>query len=255
MVMPAATTSTEALLRRYAEERRPADLDVLVRRFQPLARSLVRRYRDSSVARDDLEQAASLGLVTALQRFDPSRGCAFSTFAVPTILGEIRRQHRDTLWPAHVPRLVKERARRVRLAADELAARQGRAPRPGDIAELLGIVEEDVIEALVAGATLSRVSLEQASQDADDHAPHVAEVGDEDPGYELAECRADLERAIPKLDDAEQRVLRLRYAEELTFTEIGRALSVRPAHAARLARQSVDHLRALTSERGRAIAA
>jgi RNA polymerase sigma-B factor len=253
--MLAATISTEALLARYAEERRTTDLDALVQRFQPLARSLARRYRGSSVARDDLEQAASLGLVTALQRFDPSRGFAFSTFAVPTILGEIRRQHRDTLWPANVPRLVKERARRVRLAADELALRRGRPARPRDIAELLGLGEEDVVEALMASATLNRVSLDQAGQDADDHAPHVAQLGDEDPGYELVECRADLERAIPRLEPDERRVLRLRYAEELTYTEIGRVLAVRPAHAAQLARRSVARLRALTSEREQAMAA
>ena len=254
-VMLAATLSTPVLLRRYARERRASDLDVLVRRFQPLARSLARRYRGSSVGRDDLEQAASLGLVTALQRFDPERGCAFSTFAVPTILGEIRRQHRDTLWPAHVPRLVKERARQVRVTGDELATQHGRAPRPAEIAARLGYGEEDVVEALVAGATLNRVSLDHTVGDSDESSPLAVAVGDDDPGFELAECRADLERAIPQLDDAERRVLRLRYAEELTFAEIGRVLAVRPAHAARLARRSLDHLRALTSERGRALAA
>jgi len=252
--MLAETLSTEVLLRRYARERRPADLDVLVQRYRPLARSLARRYRGSSVGRDDLEQAAWLGLVMALQRFDPKRGCAFSTFAVPTILGEIRRQHRDTLWPAHVPRLVKERARKVRVSADEFATRHGRAPRSAEIAEQLGYQEEEVVEALVASASLNRVSLDHTVGDPDESPPLALALGDEDPGFELAECRADLERAIPQLDAAERRVLRLRYAEELTFAEIGRVLAVRPAHAARLARRSLEHLRALTSERGRALA-
>jgi RNA polymerase sigma-B factor len=254
-VMLAATMSTQALLRRYAGERRHADLDVLVRRFQPLARSLARRYRGSLVGRDDLEQAALLGLVTALQRFDPDRGCAFSTYAVPTILGEIRRQHRDTLWPAHVPRPVRERARQVRATADALAATSGRAPRAREIAARLGCGEEEVVDALLAGAMLNRVSLDVVASDPDEGGQPAVPVGGEDRGFELAECRADLERAIPQLDDDERRVLRLRYADELTFAQIGRVLAVRPAQASRLARRSLDHLRALTSEPGRAVAA
>jgi RNA polymerase sigma-B factor len=250
------TMPTEALLRRYARERRPADLELLVRRFQPLARSVARRYRGASMARDDLEQAACLGLVGALQRFDPDRGCAFSTFAVPTILGEIRRQYRETLWPAHVPRLVKERVRQVRAAVDALVAQGGQAPAVDEIAALLGCDQEGVLEALVAASTLNRVSLDRAYADeGEEGASLAASIGDDDPGFELAECRADLERAIPQLDDAERRVLRLRYADERTFAEIGRELALAPGQAARLARRSVDHLRALTSDSGRAVAA
>ena len=105
---------TDQLLRRYAQTRGEGDMEQLVRRFQPLARSLARRYRRGSVAPEDLEQAAYLGLVKAVRRFDPARGHAFSTFAVPTILGEVRRQCRDAIWPAHVPRPVQERAQAVR---------------------------------------------------------------------------------------------------------------------------------------------
>lgn len=251
-----APASTEVLLQRYARERRPADLDLLVRRFQPLARSLARRYRGTSVSREDIEQAACLGLVGALQRFDPGRGCAFSTYAVPTILGEIRRQYRDTLWPAHVPRLVKERMRQVRATSDELLAESGRAPRVAEIAARLGCAEEEVVEALVAASTLNRLSLDVGyADDADDGATLGASVGEEDPGFELAECRVDLERAIPQLDDAERRVLRLRFDDERTFAEIGRDLALAPAQAARLARRSLERLRALTSEADGPVAA
>jgi RNA polymerase sigma-B factor len=249
------TIATEALLRRYARERRPADLDALVRRFQPLARSLARRYQGGSVPRDDLEQASSLGLVSALQRFDPDRGFAFSTYAVPTILGEIRRQYRETLWPAHVPRLVKDRARAVRLTADALTAERGRTPRTLEIAERLGCSEEEVVEALAADASLHRVSLDLATSDDDDAGAWSGVIGDDDPGFELAEYRADVERAIPQLDEDERRVLRLRYDGELSFAEIGRVLALQPAQAARLARQSLDHLRALTADHGRLVAA
>jgi RNA polymerase sigma-B factor len=242
-------SSSDELLRRYAREREPSDLDQLVRRFQPLARSLARRYRLGSVTRDDLEQAAYLGLVNALQRFDPRRGCAFTTYAVPTILGEIRRQCRDAAWPAHVPRLVKERARRVRETTESMRSELGRAPTVSETAARLGFDEEHVVEALTAASTLNRVSLDRPhAEDGEDGAPLIAGLGEEDPGFDLAECRADIERAIPQLDADERLVLRLRYADERTFAEIGRELALAPAQAARLARRSLDHLRTLTAD-------
>jgi RNA polymerase sigma-B factor len=252
----AVVRTSDALLRRYARERMPADLDRLVRRFQPLARSLARRYRLSSVAADDLEQAAYLGLVNALQRFDPGRGCAFTTYAVPTILGEIRRQCREAAWPAHVPRVVKERARHVRAHADDLRAELGRPPTVAEIATRVGCGQEDVVEALAAASTLNRVSLDQCrAEEGDDGAPLVASLGEDDPAFELAEYRADIERAIPQLDDAERLVLRLRFADERTFAEIGQELALAPGQAARLAKKSLDHLRALTVESGPALVA
>jgi RNA polymerase sigma-B factor len=244
----ASLASTDALLRRYARRRRAADLDLLVRRFQPLARSLANRYRPSSLAHDDIQQAAYLGLVLALQRFDPDRGCAFSTYAVPTILGEIRRHCREAAWPAHVPRTVKERIRHVRAERESLRAELGRAPSVVEVAGRLRCSEEDVVEAFVAARTLHRVSLDQPDADAgDEESPLMATLGEPDPGFELVDCRLDLERAIPQLDEDERRVLRLRYADERTFAEIGSELALAPAQAARLARRSVTHLRALAA--------
>jgi RNA polymerase sigma-B factor len=167
---------------------------------------------------------------------------------VPTILGEIRRQCRDAAWPAHVPRVVKERVGHVRAACASLRSELGRAPRAAEVAGRVGCSEEDVVEALTAASSLHRLSLEQGGGNGgDDESPLAAMLGELDPGFELAECRLDLERAIPQLDDDERRVLRLRFADERTFAEIGSELAVAPGQAARLARQSVARLRALAA--------
>jgi RNA polymerase sigma-B factor len=224
---------TERLLARYAERRDPADMEELVRRHRPLARALARRYRGGPIASEDLEQAACLGLVKALQRFDPGRGCAFSTFAVPTILGELRRLCRGAIWPAHVPRPVQERVRAVRAAS--AAHTPGRKPRAAEIAARLGWSEELVVESLSAAGALDSVPLEGD------------EIGAVDPGYELVELRCTIEAALPRLDEDERRVLRLRFADERTFGEIGRELALGPAQASRLLRSSVERLAALAA--------
>ena len=238
---------TGVLLRRYARERRCADLDELVLRFQPLARGLARRYYLPSVSSEDLEQAAYLGLIAALQRFEPELGNAFSTYAVPTILGEIRRHCREAAWPAHVPRAVKERVREVRRQADTLELRLRRAPTVAEIAQRLACDEDAVVDALIAASTRDRVSLDAPAREGGNE-PVAATVGAVDPGYELSEMRLDIERAIPRLDGQERRVLRLRFAEERSFREIGAELAVPPARAARIARRSLAHLRMLTCE-------
>src|SRR3954466_777412 len=163
MGAPAGTTSahgrghapdSSALLRRYARDRRPEDLEELVRRFRPLVRKLALRYARGSEPLDDLEQVASLGLIKALDRFDPERGFAFTSFAVPTILGELKRSFRDTAWSAHVPRSVQERVAAVRGAIETHAARHGHAPGVAQIAEYLECDEELVVEALGAAHAL-----------------------------------------------------------------------------------------------------
>jgi RNA polymerase sigma-B factor len=223
-------------------------MEELVRRFQPLARSLARRYRSSSVAPEDLEQAAYLGLVKAVRRFDPSRGWAFSTFAVPTILGEVRRQYRDAMWPAHVSRPTQERVHAVRKTGAALTAELGRPPRASEIAERLRWTVELVIETLTAANTVNSVSLDHgdASPDAD-HAWVADRLGDIDPGYELVESRVVIEAALPQLDEQERRVLRLRFADERTFSEIGGELALAPSQAAKLLRTSVRHLSTLAA--------
>jgi RNA polymerase sigma-B factor len=215
-------TTDDRLLRRYAVRRDPADLETLVVRYRPLARSLAARHAHRPGAIEDLEQVAYLGLVKAIQRFDPARGFAFSTYAVPTITGELKRWHRQTAWTAHVPRRVQERVVAVRAAADRLATGQGRAAGTREVAGALSCDPEDVGEALLASEALAPVALD--AMDAPGEPGTSRCLAAEDPGFELAEDRAAVEAALLHLSPAERELLRLRYDEELSHERIARRL-------------------------------
>src|SRR3954464_8881698 len=146
-VQNATRDDTKELHRRYAEPRDSAAREALVQRYQSLVRRLAAHYNSGSEGFDDLVQVGNVGLLNALERFEPERGLAFRSFAVPTILGELRRHFRDTRWAVHMPRGLQERFLLVERAVDELSGRLGRPPRPRDIAERLDISEEAVLEA------------------------------------------------------------------------------------------------------------
>ena len=248
--------SPDELACRYAVTSDGRDLDAAFEAFEPLARSLASRYRRTSVPREDLQQAAFLGLLKALRRFDPDRGCAFTTFAVPTILGEIRRQCREAIWPAHVPRPVRERVRLLRDATDRMSAELRRSPTTTELAARVGWDNETVVDTLLATSTQWSVSLDLPDgSDHDEPAGIADRVGADDPGYDFVECRADIEHALPSLQDQEQQVLRLRFAEERTFPQIGAELGVAPSHAARLLQGALDRLSLLTGQRDARLAA
>jgi RNA polymerase sigma-B factor len=244
---------TGRLLRRYACLRDPRDLDELVRRFRPLARRLALRYARGSEPADDLEQVANVGLVKALHRFDPAKGYAFTTFAVPTILGELKRSFRDTAWIAHVPRSVRERSARVRASADDLEHQLGRAPTAREIAGAVGGCEEEVVEAISALGALSSLSLDVATTD--DAAPLVEQLGYDDDGYEHAEDLAAIEAALPALTDVQQTVLRLRFDEDLKQSEIARRLGVSQMQISRVLRAALERLQLVAGHQSRLPAA
>ena len=159
-----------------------------MRRYMPLARSLARRYGRSSEPFEDLLQVASLGLLKALDRYDPSRGFAFKAFAVPTVLGEMRRYFRDSGWAVHVPRSVQERSLKVRGAQEHLTNQEGRAPTVSGIAQYLELDTEDVIDALQAIQSYETVSLDAPAPGGDEDASSYGDsLGDEDERYELVE--------------------------------------------------------------------
>ena len=160
---PPTARHDDALLRRFAAKRDPVDLEALVLRYRPLARSLARRHARGPGGLEDLEQVACLGLVKAIQGFDPARGFAFSTYAVPTIAGELKRWYRQTAWAAHVPRRVQERVVAVRATADRLTTAQGRPATAEAVARALRCEIEDVIDALCAAEALMPVSLDGAA--------------------------------------------------------------------------------------------
>ena len=216
-------------------------------RFLPLARQLARRYARSNEPLDDLEQVASLGLLKAIDRFDPTRATAFSSFAVPTIQGELRRHFRDKGWALRVPRDLQELAVRVERVADDLESERGRAPTSDEIARHIGVSTERVLDAREASAAYRAVSLDRPRDDADAGDDLVDVIGVEDPGYHLADEAATVEPLMSVLSDREREVLRLRFAEDLTQSEIGARLGVSQMHISRLIRQAVGQLREATS--------
>ena len=232
------------LLVRYHRDGDPAAREQLVERFLPLARQLARRYQRGGEQLDDLVQVASLGLLKAIDRFDPARETAFSSFAVPTILGELKRHFRDKGWSVRVPRDLQEMAVRVERIADEMSREVGRAPTPGEIAERTGASLEQVLEAREASAAYRAVSLDRPRSDDDEDGDSYADaVGAEDPGFRLAEDAATVDRLMRVLSEREREVLRLRFEEDLTQSEIGQRVGVSQMHVSRLIRQSLDEMR------------
>ena len=244
---PLDDRARDRLLRRYARHRSAADLESLVVSYAPLARSLARRYARGGAADPDLEQVACEGLVKALQRFDPDRGTPFTSFALPTILGELRRFIRDTSWCAHVPRRVQERVQAVRRATDAFTARNGRPPTAPELADAARCTVEDVVEALAASATCRTVSFDAEPADDDDGATLADRLGTDDPAFEHVEHLASIERALPGLAPEEQAVIRLRFAADLSQREIALRLGVSRSHVGRLLERSLDHLRAVAA--------
>jgi RNA polymerase sigma-B factor len=232
------------LLERLHRHGDQAAREQLVERFLPLARQLARRYQHGGEQLDDLVQVASLGLLKAIDRFDPARETAFSSFAVPTILGELKRHFRDKGWSVRVPRDLQELAVRVDRVTDELGRELGRAPTLAEVAERTGSTEEQVLEAREAAGAYRAVSLDRPRDDDEEGEGGMGEaVGAEDPGFGVAEDAATVERLMRVLSAREREVLRLRFAEDLTQSEIGSRVGVSQMHVSRLIRQAVSQLR------------
>jgi RNA polymerase sigma-B factor len=233
------------LFQKLARDRDPVLRDALVRRYLPLARQLARRYQRADEPLDDLMQVASLGLVKAVDRFDATRQVAFSSYAVPTILGEIKRHFRDRTWSVRVPRDLQELALKAEKAVAELARDLHRQPSVVELAQHLSVTEEQVLEALEAAGAYHATSLETPrGSDADGTAETLADtLGDPEDGYQLAEDRATIELLLRSITPREREVLRLRFEEDLTQAEIGERIGVSQMQVSRIIRQAVTRLR------------
>jgi RNA polymerase sigma-B factor len=238
-----------ALFARYLDTRERADRDVLFDRFVPLARQLARRYQRSTEPFDDLFQVACLALVKAIHRFDPGRGTAFSSYAVPTIAGELKRHYRDRAWSVRVPRDLQDLALTVERAASELSLELHRQPTVAEIAAHVGATDESVLEALEAAAAYTTSSLEAPRSDSEDGGTLGDSLGCEEQGFTLAEDRALLERLMSVLTPRDREVLRLRFEEDLTQSEIGERIGVSQMHISRIIRQAIAQLRDAASPR------
>ncbi len=240
---PAAATSAQ-LFEAWQQQRDRHAREELIERFLPLARKLASRYARSNEPFEDLVQVASVGLIKAIERFDPGYGAAFNSFAVPTILGELKRHFRDTSWTVQVDRRSQERARAV-LAAQRAIMAVGRAPTVMDIAQFLECDAEEVLEGLQAAMAYSPVSLDApVSTTATDEDDSLGEkVGTDDGSFERADERATLDAAVQHLPKLERQVLYLRFGEDLSQRQIADRLGVSQMHVSRMLRRALDRLR------------
>jgi RNA polymerase sigma-B factor len=242
---------TDELFARWQRQGDEAAREALVRRYLPLANRLARRYLRSSEPFEDLQQVASLGLLKALDRFDPARGRPFQSFAVPTMLGEIRRYFRDSGWSVHVPRGAQERALRVRDAQESFANEHGHAPTVNQLAVYLELDTEEVIDALIAIQGYKTLSLDAPRPGEEDDAAisYGNSIGDDDERYELVELDATVTAVLGQIPPRERRILHMRFVEDLTQTEIAARVGISQMQVSRLLRRSLETLRTLTGER------
>jgi RNA polymerase sigma-B factor len=240
------TREDRELFTRYHDEGDSVAREQLVERFLPLARQLARRYQRAGEPLDDLLQVASMGLIKAIDRFDPAREIAFSSYAVPTILGEIKRHFRDRTWAVRVPRDLQELTLRVDRAVGELSEELRRQPSVAEIGEAVGADEEHVLEALQAGGAYRAISFDAPRGNAgeDEIATLADSVGVEEEGFDRAEERATLEHLLTTVTSRERDVLRMRFEEDMTQAEIGAVIGVSQMQVSRVIRQALTRLRA-----------
>jgi RNA polymerase sigma-B factor len=223
--------------------------DLLIERFLPLAHRLARRYTNIGEPYEDLFQIASLGLVKAVERFEPERGFAFTTFAVPTIVGELKRYFRDSSWALHVDRGAKERARQITDAQHEMQARTGRTPTIRQLAQYMERSEEQILDGLQTAAAYEAISLDApAKSDDEDTVSRIELLGERDERLDRVDDAATLFAAARHLPRRERQVLYLRFGEDLPQTEIANRVGVSQMHVSRLLRSALVRLRELTDD-------
>lgn len=239
-----AKRAEHVLFRRY---QRDGDLHArrdLIERYLPLARSLARRYERRGESLDDLVQVASLGLVKAIDRFDADRGLSFSSYAVPTILGELRRYFRDSGWAVHVPRQMQERALNVNAAVERLSGELGHSPSPQMVAAELDLSVEEVLEAVAANSAYDTASLDTPLGSGDDERRTIAEsFGETDGRFDLVDGRVSVSDALNALPARERLILHLRFGEDLTQGEIAERIGISQMHVSRLIRRALEQVR------------
>ena len=226
-------------LRRRGDRRARAELAA---RYLPLARALAMRYRHTREPIEDLVQTASLGLVKAIDRWDPDRGTAFASYAVPTILGELRRHFRDSTWMIKPPRSTQEAALRVSRTRDELWGALGREPSVRELATALEYSPEAVVDAIAASEGQSALSLDAPVGDPNDGVTHVDLLGRADEAFAVAEARVLAGDLVRVLDRRAREVLRLRFERDLHQREIGELIGVSQIHVSRILRDALATL-------------
>jgi RNA polymerase sigma-B factor len=250
-VSSARPDSDDRLFELYLEHGDLRAREELVRRFLPLAQRLARRYRLGNEPLEDLVQVAALALVKAVDRYDRTRGCRFISYAMPTIVGELKKYMRDSTWALHVPRGMKDRVLTVSDAVRKLSTQLGRSPTPEQVAAAVELPVEQVLEAMEAGAAYETGSLNGPLSFEDGADITLADaIGEPDAGFEMIEAASGLRRRMLALPERERNIVYLRFGEELTQTEIARRIGISQMHVSRLLRRALDRLHPLTEAAG-----
>jgi RNA polymerase sigma-B factor len=225
--------------------------DELIERFLPLARSLARRFERSGESLEDLVQVASLALVKAIDGYNSERGIAFSSYAVPTIVGELKRYYRDRTWAVRPPRDLQELMLRVNRIAERLSAQLDRAPSVAELAAASDVTTEEVLEALQARSAYRGLSLQAPIGDREQDTTLQDTLGTSDDGYAQAEARVVLDGLSTGLPQRSREILRLRFEQDLTQAEIGALLGVSQMQISRIIRHTIDQLRHVAEQQER----
>jgi RNA polymerase sigma-B factor len=247
-VIVTSVNDQRALLLAYKREGDGQARDQLIVEMLPLVRSLAMRYAGRGEAFDDLVQAGSIGLIKAIDRFDVDRGVELSTYAVPTIVGEIRRHFRDKAWALHVPRRLKELNFKLSRLLDDLTAEYGRSPTVAELAKATGAEEDEVIEALDSAYAYSAHSLSATLEDDDDGSGLSGTLGREESGYEMVEEGALVAVGFDALDERERRIVQLRFYAGLTQSQIAAEIGISQMHVSRLLRKALQTMRGRLEE-------
>lgn len=245
---PAATPERDEmrrLLREYAVGHDPAIRERLVEMNADLVRFIARRFANRGEPLEDIEQVGFLGLIQAIERFDPSLENEFSTFATPTIMGEIRRHFRDRSWSIRVPRRLQENYTRAMRAQEQLSQELGRQPSVAEIAERLGLETDEVLAALEVSPAQHTLSLDASrpGREEEDGSELGERLGQEDENLERVEMKALLEQAMAHLSPRERQIMLLRFFDQLPQTEVAKRLGISQMHVSRLQRAALERMR------------
>jgi RNA polymerase sigma-B factor len=240
-------TSVDALLLAYHRDGDEESRDRALVELMPLVRALASRYAGRGEPLEDLVQVGSIGLIKAVDRFDVDRGVEFTSYAVPTIVGEIRRHFRDKAWAMHVPRRIKELSVRLSRVLDELTTELGRSPTVAELAEAAGAEEEEVIDALDSAHAYSTRSLHAPFEEGGDDSL-TEKLGEEELGYRDVEDGSIIATGLDALDDRERRIVELRFFDEMTQSQIAAEVGISQMHVSRLLRRALVKMRGRIEE-------
>jgi RNA polymerase sigma-B factor len=241
--------SERELLLRLKEQQDSAAREELITRYLPLVKSLARRFSSRGQPMEDLIQVGSIGLIKAVDRFDLDRGVELSTYATPTIMGEIKRYFRDKGWAVKVPRALQDLSVRLNRVIEQLTVELCRSPTIAELAAATEVSEEEVVEALESGRAYSSVSIFSGGIGEGNETLELLDyLGSEEEAYEIFEQRRVLAPAMARLDPRERLILHLRFFEGMTQTQVAARIGISQMHVSRLIRRSIDNLRQFMAE-------